>query len=112
MDDIEYTAFGRRPRDASPGAHRFPDARTLGRRLFLLRARFGLSVADVADAAGIRHSIVHEFEEFGAVSAESLLWLMEVVSGGESIVDAFVFPNFGDRAEFVTRGRIALVTRI
>lgn len=103
MDDIEYSAFSHRPRDAHPGPFAFPDARTLGRRLAGMRTVYNLTVADVADAAGLRHSIIQEFEEYGAVSGESLLWLMEVLCQSDRVGEAFLYPSFLDREDLATR---------
>ncbi|TCP65364.1 helix-turn-helix domain-containing protein [Sphingomonas sp. PP-CE-1G-424] len=103
MDDLEWTAFGRRPRDDHEGPFRVPDARVLGQRLAALRFRYGLSVADVADAAGLWHHQIEEFEAYGAVSAETLLWLIEVLCRDDRLADAFQTPSFRDRQHFVTR---------
>lgn len=103
MDDLEYHAFALRPRDAEPGPFRVPDARTLGQRLAGMRLYYNLSVADVADAAGLRHSIIEEFEEYGAVSGESLLWLIEVLCQDDCLADAFIFPSFIDRDDLLSR---------
>jgi hypothetical protein len=103
MDDLEYMAFGPRPRDGHPGPFHVPDARTLGRRLAAMRACFGLSVADVADAAGLRHHLIEEFEEYGAVSGETLLWLIEVLCRDDRLGVAFQQLSFRDRSELVTR---------
>lgn len=103
MDDLEWTAFGHRPRDDHGGPFRVPDARVLGQRLAALRFRYGLSVADVADAAGLRHHQIEEFEEYGAVSAETLLWLIEVLCRDDGLADAFRTPSFRDRDDFRRR---------
>ena len=79
------------------------DARVLGQRLAALRFRYGLSVADVADAAGLRHHQIEEFEAYGAVSAETLLWLIEVLCRDDSLADAFRTPSFRDRDDFRRR---------
>jgi len=104
MDDIEYTAFGHRPRDGFDPPYRLPDARTLGRRLAALRTRYDLSVEDVADAAGLRHSVIEEFEQYGAVSGETLMWLIEVMCPGDDLGTAFCQPSFRDRADLLSRG--------
>jgi hypothetical protein len=106
-DDLEHGAFGHRPRDAREPPFRLPDARTLGRRLAVMRSRYKLSVADVADAAGLRHHLIEEFEEYGAVSGETLIWLIEVLCSGDHVGDAFVRPNFRDRDDLLSRGETA-----
>ena len=106
MDDLEHRAFGLRPRDVRGGPSRIPGARTLGRRLAELRACHGLTVADLADAAGLRHHVVEEFEEYGAISGENLLWLLEVVCAEDSLPEAFRHDRFRGRAEFLERWRV------
>ncbi len=100
-DDFDFHAYAIRPRDGRPDQWKLPDARTLGRRLAVLRWRFGISVEELADTVGLRRHQVEEFEQYGVASAETLLWLIQILCRSDGVADAFMEPCFSSREEFL-----------
>lgn len=104
IDDTEHYAYAIRPRELLAGPFRIPTGWELGRRLAALRARFGVTVPELALAVNLRHCQIEELEEYGIASMETLLTLVEGLCPDDRLMAAFTVPGFADRAELLARG--------